>query len=286
MIPTSFDYARAGSVREALNFLAAGDGTKVIAGGHSLLPMMRFRLVQAPKLVDISRLEELKGIDTWKKGLRIGAAATYADIAESPLVQGRCPVLAEVAGDIGDLQVRNRGTLGGALAHADPASDMPAVMLALDAEFQLRSKRAGKRTVKAREFFQGAFSTAMAEDELFTDIFVPGLGRNTGAYVGFDSAASGYALAGVCAVVARKRSTISAISVAFTGVADVAFLAPEFGRLVETKLDRGILAEAARLAIAGKEIAGDVHAPAEYRRHLAQVAACRAVELAYERAGA
>jgi carbon-monoxide dehydrogenase medium subunit len=285
MIPTSFDYARANTLREALSALAQGDGTKVIAGGHSLLPMMRFRLVQAPRLVDISRLEELKGIDTWKKGLRIGATATYTDILESPLVTERCPVLHEVVGALADIQVRNCGTLGGALAHADPASDTPALMLALGAEFQLRSKK-GKRTVKAADFFQGPFTTALAEDELLTGICIPGMGKAHAAYVSFDSAASGYAIAGACAVVERSRSTVKAVTVAFTGVGDVAFLAPEFGKLVGTKLDRAVLEEAARLALVGKEIAGDVQAPAEYRRHLGQVAARRAVETAYERAGA
>ncbi len=158
MIPTSFDYTRAESVREVLTLLAAADGTKVIAGGHSLLPMMRFRLVQTPRLVDISRLEELKGVQEFKKGVRIGAATTYADLTRSEVLKERCPIAAEVAGGIADIQVRNRGTIGGSLAHADPASDMPALMLALNADFQLRSKRGGRRTVAARDFFKGPFS--------------------------------------------------------------------------------------------------------------------------------
>lgn len=286
MIPTSFDYVRAGTVREALNLIAAGDGSKVIAGGHSLLPMMRFRLVQTPRLIDISRLEELRGVQEYKKGVRIGATTTYAELAASPALRERCPVVAEVAADIADLQVRNRGTLGGSLAHADPASDMPALMVALDAEFQLRSKKGGRRTVKAREFFEGAFTTAMTEDELFTDVLLPGMGRNAAAYVSFDSAASGYALVGVCAVVARKRATISAISVAITGLGETAFLAPALEKVNNTKCDAAILAAAAAEAVAGLDIAGDVHAPVTYRRHIAQVAIVRAVETAYERAGA
>ncbi|MDX2119449.1 MAG: xanthine dehydrogenase family protein subunit M [Gemmatimonadota bacterium] len=280
MIPTSFDYVRAGSVKEALGLLALGDGTKVIAGGHSLLPMMRFRLVQAPKLVDISRLEELRGVQEYKKGLRIGATTTYAELARHPLVRERCPVIAEVAADVADIQVRNRGTIGGSLAHADPASDMPAVMLALDAEFQLRSKKGGRRTVRAREFFKGAFATDMTEEELFTDILVPGMGRNAAVYVSFDSAASGYALAGVCASVGRKRATISDI-----GVAEVAFVATALERMKDTKCDAAVLAAAAKEAVAGLEIAGDAHAPAAYRRHIAEVAIVRAVERAYQRAG-
>ncbi len=285
MIPTSFDYTRAGSVREVLTLLAAADGTKVIAGGHSLLPMMRFRLVQAPRLVDISRLEELRGIQEVKKGVRIGAATTYADLGRSALLQERCPIAVEVAAGIADIQVRNRGTIGGSLAHADPASDMPALMLALNADFQLRSKRGGKRTVAARDFFKGPFSTDMAEDELFTDILIPGMGRKAAAYVSFDQAASGYALVGVCAVVARKRTTVSEITVAFTGLGEMAFLAPAFDQLKDTKGDPAVIDTAAAEAVAGIEIAGDLHAPADYRRHIAQVAARRAVFLAYERAG-
>ena len=286
MIPASFDYVRAGSVREALNLLAAGDGSKVIAGGHSLLPMMKFRLVQAPKLVDISRLDELRGVQEFKKGVRIGAATTYAELAASPLLRERCPVVAEVAGGIADIQVRNRGTIGGSLAHADPASDMPAVMIALDAEFQVRSKAGGKRTVKARDWFKGAFTTDLGESELFTDLTIPGMGRNAAAYVSFDQAASGYAMVGVCAVVGRKRATVSAISVAYTGIGEAAFLAPAFGQVIDTKCDAAAVEKAATEAIAALEIAGDVHAPAEYRRHLAIVAARRAVETAYQRAGA
>lgn len=285
MIPTSFEYVRAGSVREALNLLAAGDGSKVIAGGHSLLPMMRFRLVQAPRLIDISRLDELKGVQEFKKGVRIGAATPYADLVGNPLLKERCPIVAEVAEGIADIQVRNRGTIGGSLAHADPASDMPAVMLALDAEFQFRSRKGGRRTARARGFFQGAFATDMQEGELLTDILIPGMGRNAAAYHAFDSAASGYALAGCCAVVGRKRSTISEISVAFTGVGEIAFLATGFEPVVGTKCDLAVVEQGAREALAKLDIGGDVHAPAEYRRHLAVTAAKRAVQAAYDRAG-
>ena len=286
MIPVSFDYVRAGSVKEALNLLAAGDGSKVIAGGHSLLPMMRFRLVQSPRLVDISRLEELKGVQEFKKGVRIGAATPYADLVGNPLLRERCPVVAETAAAIADIQVRNRGTIGGSLAHADPASDMPAVLLALDAEFQLRSKKGGRRTVKARGFFQGAFATDMADGELLTDILIPGMGRNRAAYIAFDSAASGYALAGACASVGRKRATVSDIAVAFTGVGEIAFLAKTFEPVIGTKGDLAVVEKCAVEALADLDISGDIHAPADYRRHLAVVAARRAVQAAYERAGA
>ncbi|HEY7683175.1 MAG TPA: xanthine dehydrogenase family protein subunit M [Gemmatimonadales bacterium] len=286
MIPASFDYVRAGSMKEALNILAAGDGSKAIAGGHSLLPMMRFRLVQTPRLVDISRLEELRGVQEYKKGVRIGATTTYRDLVASALLRERCPVVADVAGEIGDIQVRNRGTIGGSLAHADPASDMPALMIALDADFQLRSKKGGRRTVKARAFFKGAFTTDMGEDELLTDILLPALKGAAAAYVSFEQAASGYAIVGACAVVARKRATVSELSVAYTGVGEIAFLGSTFEQVKGTKCDPAALEKAAREAVAGLDITGDIHAPAEYRRHLATVAATRAVQTAYQRAGA
>ena len=159
MIPTSFDYMRATSLRDALGILAQGDGTKVIAGGHSLLPVMKFRLAQPPRLLDIAGLAELRGGEEYRKGARIGATTTYRDLLESELLRERFPIIAECTENIGDRQVRNRGTIGGSLAHADPASDMPSLMLALDATFNVRSKR-GRRAIKAREFFQIPFETA------------------------------------------------------------------------------------------------------------------------------
>ena len=161
MIPASFEYTRAASLRDALTALAQGGGAKVLAGGHSLIPMMRFRLAQPSRLIDIGRLSELKGIAEHRRGARIGALTSYREVLESELIRERFPLIAEATEGIGDLQVRNRGTIGGSLAHADPASDMPAIMVALDATFNLRSKR-GKRNVPAREFFQGPFSTALA----------------------------------------------------------------------------------------------------------------------------
>src|SRR5207245_1935760 len=138
MIPAGFEYQRARTLREALNVLASGDGSKLIAGGHSLIPLLRFRLAQPAKLVDIGHLAELKGVAAKGRGARIGAATTYRDLLESELLRERYPLLVEATYTIGDLQVRNAGTIGGGLAHADPAADMPAVMLALDAEFVLR----------------------------------------------------------------------------------------------------------------------------------------------------
>jgi carbon-monoxide dehydrogenase medium subunit len=285
MIPTSFDYVRAESLKDALKALSAGDGTKAIAGGHSLLPIMKFRLAQPPRLVDISRLEELKGIAEKGRGARIGAGTTYRELLDSELLRERFPLITEATETIGDLQVRNRGTIGGSLAHADPVSDMPAVMLALDATFNLRSK-SGKRSVKAREFFQAAFTTALGEDELLTEIALPPLPSGAGScYLSHDHPASGYAIAAAAAVMARKRKTVSHAVLALTGVGEMAFLAKSAEALVGTQAEPEAISDAAIGATAGIEVTGDVYAPAEYRRHLAAVITRRALQTALERAG-
>jgi carbon-monoxide dehydrogenase medium subunit len=239
--------------------------------------------------VDIGGIEELRGIAENRKGARIGAMATYRDLIESQLLRERFPILAETAEVIGDLQVRNRGTLGGAVAHADPASDMPAVMLVLGAEFVLRSKRgilpAAKRSVTAAEFFQGAFTTAIAEGELLTEIVLPGPPNGAGmAYVKHAAPASGYALAAAAAVIGRTRKTISHIQVATTGVGDSHRFVHSAQELVGTKGEAELVARVAARAFEGVEIQGDVHSPAEHRRALASVIVRRAIERALERA--
>jgi len=283
MIPATFEYLRAASLREALSALAAGDGSKVVAGGHSLIPMMKFRLAQPSRLVDIGRLAELKGIAEHRRGARIGATSTYRELLESELLRDRFPIIAEATANIGDIQVRNRGTVGGSLAHADPASDMPAIMLVLDATFNLRSKR-GRRSVKAREFFKGAFSTAMAEDELLMEIVLPPLPRGAGtAYVTFEQLASGYAIVGAAAVVSRTRRTVKQAVLALSGVAETAKMVSA-EQLVGSKGEPEAIERVAAAAPEGFEISGDIHAPAEYRRHLVTVAARNALTKAYERA--
>ena len=284
MIPTSFDYVRAESLKDVLKVLSDGDGSKVIAGGHSLLPIMKFRLAQPPRLVDISRLEELKGIAEKGRGARIGAGTTYRELLESELLRERFPIIGEATRTIGDLQVRNRGTIGGSLAHADPVSDMPAVMLALDATFNLRSKR-GRCSVKAREFFQGAFTTALAEDELLTEIILPPLPTGAGTtYLSHDHPASGYAIVGAAVVVARKRKAVTHAVVALTGVGEIAYLLRSADSLVGSNGEPDAVARVAGEATTGVEVNGDIHAPAEYRRHLATVITRRALETALERA--
>ncbi|MGE0442580.1 MAG: xanthine dehydrogenase family protein subunit M [Gemmatimonadales bacterium] len=283
MIPAGFDYVRAKSVREALSALAAGD-SKLLAGGHSLIPLMRFRLAQPGKLVDIGGLDELRGISAKGKAVRIGAATTYRDILDDALIAERYPLMIEATLGIGDTQVRNRGTVGGGLAHADPASDMPAVMLALDATFNLRSK-AGKRSVSAREFFQGPFETAMKEDELFYEIVLPAPPKKAGmSYVSFEQLASGYPIAAAAAVVTKSRKSIKTVTLALTGVGEKAYLA-NVPDAVGTHGDDAAL-DAALSAVADAVVVNsDVHASAEYRAHLARVAAKRAIQTALGRAG-
>ncbi len=282
MIPTSFEYVRAKNLNEALK--ALGKNAKAIAGGHSLLPLLRFRLAQPDMLIDIGQLPQLKGIKRAGGGMRIGAATIYRELLDSKELRAAFPLIAEVTEHIGDLQVRNAGTIGGGLAHADPAADMPPVMLLLDATFVLQSK-AGKRSVPARKFFQGPFTTALKPTELLMEIQLPPPPKGAGtAYVSFEQAASGYALVGAAALVAIVKGMITRADLAFTGLADAPFLAPAAADLVGTPGDAGVVAQVADAAVAGGEANADVHASAEYRLHLAKVAARRALTQARSRA--
>jgi carbon-monoxide dehydrogenase medium subunit len=282
MIPTSFDYVRAKNLNDALK--ALGKNTKVIAGGHSLLPLLRFRLAQPDRLIDIGHLPQLKGIRMVGGGFRIGAATTYRELLASQDLSATLPLIAEVTRHIGDLQVRNAGTIGGGLAHADPAADMPPVMLALDATFVLQSK-GGKRSVPARKFFKGPFTTAMKPSELLTEIQLPPPPKGAGtAYVSFEQAASGYALVGAAALVAVAKGMITRADLAFTGLADTPFLAAAVAKLVGTAGGKDEIARVAAAAVRGVEANDDIHASAEYRLHLATVAGRRALTEAVARA--
>ncbi|HEX9894999.1 MAG TPA: xanthine dehydrogenase family protein subunit M [Gemmatimonadales bacterium] len=283
MIPASFEYARARTLAQALKAVASDD-TKLVAGGQTMIPLLRFRLAAPKRLVDISGIAQLQGIKRTPAGLRIGAGSTYRELLDSPLVGSDAPLIAEVAQHVGDRQVRNLGTLGGGLVHADPASDMPAVMLALDVTFNLLSQT-GKRSVAAREFFTSAFTTAMQPDELLVDLVVPKLPKGAGsAYATFEQPASGYALTAAAAVVAKSKGTITHAALAFTGLADHAFRVEAAASLIGTPGDAGAVAAVADHAADGVEPNDDIHASAAYRRHLAGVAARRALTQAIERA--
>jgi carbon-monoxide dehydrogenase medium subunit len=280
-----FQYAAAKSVGDAVRALARADGTKLIAGGQSLVPLMRLRLARPERLLDIGGLPDLRGIRPARGGLRIGAATTYREILDSALVAERLPLLAETIEKVADPATRNRATIGGGLAHADPAMDTPAALLALGAAIGLRSAE-GTRVVPARDWFVGPFSTAMGERELLTHVEVPFPARRSGAaYVKFEQAASGYPIAGAAALVVRSRKTITEASLALTGVSATPFLVASAATLVGTKGEPEAVARVASECVGDREVLADVHAPAAYRRHLAAVAVRRALEAAIARGG-
>jgi carbon-monoxide dehydrogenase medium subunit len=274
MIPSAFDYVRAASLDEALGLISGNGGTKVLAGGQSILPLMKLRLARPGTLVDIGRLGELRGVrELAGAGFAVGALTTYAELLDSPLAS--IGVLADALPTIGDVQVRNLGTIGGAIAHADPASDLPACLLALEAEVVARSQ-AGERVIPIDEFLTGAFVTALRDDEIVTEVRIPALAEGAGsAYVSLEQKASGYAIVGVAAVVSGGQARVG-----ITGVGDVAYRA----RAVEAAYRDGIPA-AAQHATDGVTVNGDIHADAEYRGAMAKVYARRALEAALARSG-
>lgn len=284
MIPASFAYTRAATLDEAV--AAVGAGAKVIAGGQSLLPLLKLRLAHADRLVDIGRLAELKGVRQLDDGrIAVGALTTYRELMESPAMH--YGVLHDALPGIGDIQVRNRGTVGGALAHADPASDLPACILALDAEIVARSPR-GERAIAATEFFQGAFETALADDEVLTEVRLPApLGGAGSAYASLEQTASGYALVGVAAVVVRAAGgPITFATVAVTGVHEHAYRAPEVEAALVGSDGSAAAIEAAVAHVTDEvEVSSDIHADAAYRAAMAAVYARRAIEAALARIG-
>jgi carbon-monoxide dehydrogenase medium subunit len=286
MIPAAFDYRRAGSVDEALSILASDDGAKLLAGGQSLLPLMKLRLASAGTLVDIGRLDELRGISRLDDGrLQIGALTTYADLLDS--AAEHYGVLRDAVPSIGDVQVRNRGTVGGAVAHADPASDLPAALLALDAEIVIQSA-GGTRTVKADGFFEGPFQTGLGHGELLTAIILPGPRDGSGsAYESIEQPASGYSMVGVAVgVVVGPGNVIEYLGVGVTGVGDHPYRATGVeSALVGATASAEAIAGAASHAADGVTVNSDIHAGADYRRAMAAVITRRAIEKALARAG-
>jgi aerobic carbon-monoxide dehydrogenase medium subunit len=287
MIPTAFAYVRPATLNDALEALAnGGDGTKVICGGQSLLPLLKLRLAHVERLVDVSRLGELKGIrEAEGGGLVIGAATTYRELLDSKELGQRFPIMHEATQDIGDVQVRNRGTVGGSLAHADPASDMPAVVLALDAELVLRSSD-GNRIVSADGFFVGTFVTAATSTELLVELHLPALPAGAGtAYRQLPQLASGYSLVGAAAVIALGGGKVTHVRVGITGVGEVAYRAPAVeAALLGTDGGSEAIAAAAAHAADGQVVNSDIHADGSYRAAMAAVITRRALEAAFTRA--
>ncbi len=256
MIAAGFALRRASSLEDALRLLAeGGEEAKALAGGHSLLPLMKLRLAAPETLVDIGRIEGLSYIREDGDRIAIGALTLHAEVERSELLAKRCRLLAETAAEIGDVQVRNRGTIGGSLAHADPNGDLPAAVVALDAEI-VAVGPGGKRSIRAREFFRGFFETALAPDELITEVRVPVLDGAGSAYLKFNRRAQDWAIVGCAAIVRGEAETV-----AWTGVGSMPVLAEGDWRKAAAQL----------------EPLGDLSGSAEYKRHLAGILAERAL---------
>jgi carbon-monoxide dehydrogenase medium subunit len=287
MIPAAFDYKRPASLAEAVQLLAAhADDAKLLAGGHSLVPMMKLRLATPALLIDIGRLQELSGIRQHNGTLIIGASTTHHAVETSALLQQHCPLLAETAAAIGDVQIRNRGTVGGSIAHADPAADWPATMLAVGAQFKL-VHAGGDRLVTAADFFVDMLTTAMDSREILAEIHLPvNPSRTGGAYLKVAQPASGFALTGVAAqVTLGANNTVQQVAVGVTGISGKAYRASATEQALQGQAATAeAVTQAASRATDGVEAMGDIHASAEYRLHLTRVYTKRALQQAIARA--
>ncbi len=283
MFPATFEYHRAQSVKEALSLLKRlGDGAKLLSGGHSLIPMMKLRLAQPSHLIDIGGVRELSQISEEGNKILIGATVTHSEIASSPLIKQKLGLLADCAAEIGDVQVRNRGTIGGSLAHADPAADYPAAVLALEAELELESEQ-GTRTVKAQDFFVDLMTTALRPDEILRRVVFAPIPQGAGyAYLKHPQPASGFAIVGVAALVTLgKDGSCEKVRVGITGIAPKPFRATAVeSALTGKKPDSTALAAAAAHAADGVDCLSDIHASSEFRAELARVYTRRALERA------
>ena len=284
MISSAFAYHAPTSVAEAASLLAEhGDEAKLLAGGHSLIPLMKLRLAEPSVLIDLGKIGDMAYVrEADGGGLAIGAMTTYASLVGSELVQQRAPALADAASQVADAQVRNMGTIGGSLAHADPAGDLPAVAIALRAEL-VTSSTGGHRAIGADDFFVDLFTTALDAGEILNEIRIPALPPNSGsAYAKFGNKASHYAIVGVAAVVSRNADgSCAGASVGITGAGASATRAADAeAALAGSALDDAAIKAAAAVAGNGIEFNEDVHASAEYRAHLTAVYAERAIRAA------
>lgn len=287
MIPTNFDYFAPTTIEEALKLLDKhGDDCKVLSGGHSLIPVLKLRLAAPAVVVDIGRIKELRTIKVDGDTIRIGANTTHAEITSNADLKKHCPLLCETAAQIGDQQVRNRGTIGGSLTHADPAADWPAAILALDAEIVARSGK-GERVIKASDFFVDVMTSAVEPNEIVTEIRVPKPAQpNAAVYLKVPQSASGFAVVGVAAQLKVNNGQCEDISIGVTGLAPKAFRATSVEAALRGKaIDDAALNAAAEKADAeAVDAMEDIHASGDYRRHLARVYARRAVQTAAARA--
>ncbi len=287
MIPASFEYQAPKTLEEALRLLERhGDEAKVLAGGHSLLPLMKLRLAAPRFVIDLGRLRGLSYIREEQGQILIGAMTTHAEVETSSLLRAKCSLLAETAAEIGDAQVRNRGTLGGSLAHADPAADYPAAILALDAEIAVASS-SGTRTIAAQDFFVDLLTTALGQGEIITEVRIPVCAAKTGcSYRKLHQPASGFAIVGIAAkITAGTGGKIADVAIGVTGVSPKAYRAQAVEKALRgKKANPKLIAQAARAAAQSVEPLSDLHASAEYRREMATVFARRAIEQALARA--
>lgn len=272
MIPAAFDYVRAGSAEEAIALLGEhGDEAKLLAGGHSLLPMMKLRLAVPSVLVDIGRVSDLSYINDGGDHIAVGALTRHRALETSELLAAECPLLGHVAGEVGDPQVRHRGTIGGSLAHSDPASDLPAAVLALGGTLVAQGP-SGSREISAGDFFTGYFESALADDEMLTEIRVPKAPGTSWNYQKFNRRAQDWAIVGAAAVTVNGGTNVALVNMGSV---------PLRASAVEAALAGGASAvDAAEQAAEGTDAPTDLNATPDYRNHLARVLTRRALEAA------
>jgi len=279
MIPESFDYQRTSTVSEAISLLQKhGEDAKILAGGHSLVPTMKLRLATPKTLIDIGGISELKYINDKGDYLAIGAGTTHWEIESSDLIAQKAPALSQAAGQIGDVQVRNRGTIGGVLAHSDPQADYPGVVLALDATIVVQGSR-GERTIAVADYFTGLWETALGEDELLTEVRVPTDSANANScYLKFPQPASRYPFVGCAVAMDSSAGSCSDLRVGFSGVGETAFRDSGVEEALRgNTLNESAIASASAKAAEGRNVLSDVFVSEEYRRAMAQVYAKRAL---------
>ena len=284
MIPAPFEYCSPRSITEAVNFLAAHkDDVKILSGGQSLLPLMKMRLAKPGYIVDIGRIPGLDTIIEDGDHIVIGAMATHAQMEYSDLLKKRCPLLSQTAASIADVQVRNRGTIGGSLAHADPAGDMPAAILALDAEIKAVGPN-GERWIKAEDFFLGLLMSVLEPDEIVTAVKIPATVGEKTAYLKAAPRSSGFAVVGVAVRMALDASgACNRMAVGITGVTDKAYRADRVEKmLIGRKLDPQLIETAAAEATHNIDVIEDINGSIEYRTHLTHVYVVRAVQAALQ----
>jgi len=283
MIPQEFEYSAPANLQEALRLLADGNA-KVLAGGMSLIPLMKLRLAAPDQVVDLGRVPGLNYIREEQGAIRVGAMTTHYEVESSPLLRGKCPLLAEAAGNIGDVQVRNVGTIGGSIAHADPAADYPASLMALEAKVRLVSAKSD-RTLAIADFLVDTMTTAIEPGEIILELILPVEGGGAGvSYQKLVQPASGFAIVGAAARVAKSSGKVAMARVGITGLAAKAYRATNVEKLLEgTAGSAEDVRKAAAVVADGLDANSDLHASADYRRHMAQVYTARALTVALSR---